>query len=85
MPSEGEEYERVSVPVLLADGAQVLAWTYRFRAEMAARLLPEPWRPQDFEGAAMARFVAATRVCTAWAGCMTAPTTMRAHSAFARP
>lgn len=55
---EGEEYERVSVPVLLADGAQVLAWTYRFRAEMAARLLPEPWCPQDFEGAAMARFVA---------------------------
>jgi gamma-glutamylcyclotransferase (GGCT)/AIG2-like uncharacterized protein YtfP len=55
---EGDEYERVPVPVLLADGSRVLAWTYRFRAEMASRLLYEPWLPQDFEGAAMARFVA---------------------------
>lgn len=55
---EGDEYERVQVVVLLAGGERATAWTYRFRAELAGRLLPEPWRPEDFEGAALERFMA---------------------------
>jgi gamma-glutamylcyclotransferase (GGCT)/AIG2-like uncharacterized protein YtfP len=55
---EGDEYERVQVEVLLMSGELVRAWTYRFRADRAERLLAEPWRPEDFEGAASERFVA---------------------------
>lgn len=55
---EGDEYERVQVEVNLRQGEPVSAWTYRFRVEFVDRLLSEPWRPEDFEGAALERFVA---------------------------
>lgn len=43
---EGEMYERLRVPVTLANGAGVEAWCYVVRPGFRARLLPGEW---DFE------------------------------------
>ncbi|MEO6281336.1 gamma-glutamylcyclotransferase family protein [Roseateles sp.] len=55
---EGADYERVQVPVALADGRTETAWVYRFRAEQAARLLPGDWDVQAFEREGRERFLA---------------------------
>ncbi len=55
---EGPEYERVPVDVTLATGEVVPAWAYRFRAEMAERLLPGEWDGAAFEREGHARFTA---------------------------
>lgn len=55
---EGDEYERVLVDVTLAGGAVVPAWVYRFRAEVAGRLLPGDWDVAAFEREGHARFTA---------------------------
>jgi gamma-glutamylcyclotransferase (GGCT)/AIG2-like uncharacterized protein YtfP len=55
---EGEEYERVEVPVALADGRSETAWVYRFRPAFAERLLPGAWDADAFEREGHARFTA---------------------------
>jgi gamma-glutamylcyclotransferase (GGCT)/AIG2-like uncharacterized protein YtfP len=56
---EGADYERVQVPVELADGRVDSAWVYRFRVERAAGLLlPGDWDPQAFEREGRERFLA---------------------------
>ena len=56
---EGEEYERVTVTVRLADGSRCEAFCYLFRAAFADRLLPGDWDPAVFEREGKARFTAA--------------------------
>ncbi|MFG6415972.1 gamma-glutamylcyclotransferase family protein [Roseateles sp. DC23W] len=55
---EGEEYERVPVSVMLADGTALPAQVYRFRPEFAARLLPGDWDEAAFAREGHARFTA---------------------------
>ncbi len=55
---EGDEYERVGVLVTLADGSEVPAQVYRFRGDVAARLLPGAWDVDAFEREGRARFLA---------------------------
>lgn len=55
---EGTDYERVPVPVQLADGRTETACVYCFRVEQAGRLLPGDWDPQAFEREGRARFLA---------------------------
>ena len=54
---EGEEYERRVVEVALADGTVMRAWTYVFRAELAARLGEGDWDFARFLREGKRRFV----------------------------
>ena len=54
---EGEEYERRIVEVALADGKLQPAWTYIFRAELAARLGEGDWDFARFLREGKRRFV----------------------------
>lgn len=54
---EGEEYERRVVEVALADGKLQPAWTYIFRAELAARLGEGDWDFSRFLREGKRRFV----------------------------
>lgn len=55
---EGEEYERVDVLVALADGRTLPAQAYRFRGDLAGRLLPGAWDVAAFEHEGRERFLA---------------------------
>lgn len=55
---EGADYERVQVPVELADGRIDTACVYLFRGEQVTRLLPGDWDPQRFESEGRERFLA---------------------------
>jgi len=55
---EGPNYERVQVRVRRLDGGVAEAWVYRYRAEQANPLLPEPWDPAAFEREGKSRFLA---------------------------
>lgn len=54
---EGDEYERHEVLVTLSDGSWRRAWTYLFRADLAARLDAGDWDEARFEREGKARFV----------------------------
>jgi gamma-glutamylcyclotransferase (GGCT)/AIG2-like uncharacterized protein YtfP len=54
---EGEEYERRIVEVALADGTVARAWTYIFRAELAARLGEGDWDFKRFLREGKLRFI----------------------------
>lgn len=54
---EGEEYERRVVEVALADGTVARAWTYIFRAELAARLGEGDWDFKRFLREGKLRFI----------------------------
>lgn len=54
---EGEEYERRIVEVALADGTVARAWTYIFRAELAARLGEGDWDFARFLREGKLRFI----------------------------
>ena len=55
---EGAEYERVLVSVQVeGHGEPQAAWVYRFREDVADRLLPQPWDPEQFEREGKARFM----------------------------
>jgi hypothetical protein len=55
---EGEEYERVDIVVMLADGSTLPAQVYAFRDAFAERLLPGDWDGEAFEREGRARFLA---------------------------
>lgn len=55
---EGVEYERADVLVTLADGRELPAQVYRFRAEFAERLLPGDWDADAFAAEGRQRFIA---------------------------
>ncbi|RTL44350.1 MAG: gamma-glutamylcyclotransferase [Burkholderiales bacterium] len=55
---EGDEYERVDVLVTLADGRTVPAQVYRFKGDVAERLLPGAWDVEAFEREGRERFLA---------------------------
>lgn len=55
---EGDEYERVDVLVALADGRTVPAQVYRFKGDVAERLLPGAWDVDAFGREGRARFLA---------------------------
>lgn len=52
---EGEDYRRIAVPVALADGTTLHAWTYLYLK--AERIAPEPWDPARFERHDLPRFI----------------------------
>lgn len=55
---EGAEYERVLVSVQVEGHCKPqAAWVYRFREDMADRLLPQPWDPEQFEREGKSRFM----------------------------
>lgn len=54
---EGEEYERADVSVALADGRSLPAQVYRFKAELADRLLPGDWDAEAFGREGRRRFI----------------------------
>jgi hypothetical protein len=54
---KGEEYERRIVEVALADGTVARAWTYIFRAELAARLGEGDWDFARFLREGKLRFI----------------------------
>ena len=55
---EGDEYERADVVVALADGRTLPAQVYRFRTEVADRLLPGDWDVEAFAREGRQRFMA---------------------------
>lgn len=55
---EGDEYERVDVLVALADGRTVPAQVYRFKGDVAERLLPGAWDVDAFGREGRERFLA---------------------------
>ena len=55
---EGAEYERADIVVALADGRTLSAQVYRFRAEVADRLLPGDWDAEAFAREGRQRFIA---------------------------
>lgn len=55
---EGPDYLRTLVTLRLADGANLSAWAYVYRAELADRLLPGDWDFAHFERESKARFEA---------------------------
>lgn len=55
---EGDEYQRSEVEVELADGRRLMAWTYVFKPEHAARLGEGEWDFQRFLETGKAKFEA---------------------------
>lgn len=55
---EGEAYERAGVVVTLADGSELPAQVYRYRADCAQALLPGDWSVEAFEREGRQRFIA---------------------------